>query len=97
MLDGSWPTGLETRCLRYDWMKQSFATLDMRGVLKPEIWISGVGRTGIAKWHRNPRDDPDYDRLKRYRIDILDRHSLTHTRILVVIATLGAGLERILE
>jgi phosphoserine/homoserine phosphotransferase len=78
-------------------MKQSFVTLDMRGVLKPEIWISGAGRTGIAKWHRNPRDDPDYDRLKRYRIDILDRHSLTLTRILVVIATLGAGLERILE
>ena len=50
--------------------------LDMEGVLVPEIWIEFAKRTGIAEFSRTTRDEPDYDKLMRYRIALLDQHGL---------------------
>lgn len=69
-------------------MKQSIVTLDMEGVLTPEIWIAVAERTGIAELRRTTRDEPDYDKLMRYRIGILDRHGITLSKIQEVIASL---------
>ena len=50
--------------------------LDMEGVLVPEIWIEFANQTGIEELKRTTRDEPDYDKLMRYRIDILKQHGL---------------------
>lgn len=68
--------------------KQSIVTLDMEGVLTPEVWIAVAERTGIAELRRTTRDEPDYDRLMRFRIDLLARHGITLSRIQEVIASL---------
>jgi phosphoserine/homoserine phosphotransferase len=72
------------------------ACLDLEGVLVPEIWINVAERTGIAELRRTTRDEPDYDKLMRQRIDVLDRHGLKLPDIQAVIATMdplegGAG------
>jgi phosphoserine/homoserine phosphotransferase len=69
-------------------VKQSIVTLDMEGVLTPEIWIAVAEETGIAELRRTTRDEPDYDKLMRYRIEILDRHGITLPRIRAVIGAL---------
>jgi len=61
----------------------------MEGVLTPEIWIAVAERTGIPELRRTTRDEPDYDKLMRYRIDILDRHGITLSKIQEVIGTLS--------
>jgi phosphoserine/homoserine phosphotransferase len=63
--------------------------LDLEGVLVPEIWIAFAERTGIAELRRTTRDEPDYDRLMRYRLDILARHGLGLPDIQRVIRELG--------
>ncbi len=68
--------------------RQSIVTLDMEGVLVPEIWIAVAERTGIEELRRTTRDEPDYDVLMRYRIDLLERHGLTLSRIADVIGGL---------
>ena len=50
--------------------------LDLEGVLVPEIWIAFAEASGIPELKRTTRDEPDYDKLMRYRLDILDRHGL---------------------
>jgi len=50
--------------------------LDLEGVLVPEIWIEFSRRTGIAAFARTTRDEPDYDKLMRFRIGLLDEHRL---------------------
>jgi len=50
--------------------------LDLEGVLVPEIWIEFSGRTGIPELSKTTRDEPDYDKLMRGRIEILDRKGL---------------------
>lgn len=50
--------------------------LDMEGVIAPEIWIELAERTGVDDLRRTTRDEPDYDVLMRYRLDILDKHGL---------------------
>lgn len=50
--------------------------LDLEGVLVPEIWIEFSKRTGIAEFSRTTRDEPDYDKLMRFRIDLLAQHGL---------------------
>jgi phosphoserine/homoserine phosphotransferase len=70
-------------------VKQSIVTLDMEGVLTPEIWIAVAERTGIPALRRTTRDEPDYDVLMRYRLEILDRHGITLSKIQEVIGTLG--------
>lgn len=69
-------------------MKQSIVTLDMEGVLTPEIWIAVAEKTGIPELRRTTRDEPDYDVLMRGRLDILNRHGLKLTDIQEVIGTL---------
>ena len=82
---------------------QNIVTLDLEGVLIPEIWIAVAEATGIDELRRTTRDEPDYDLLMRQRLAHLDRHGLTMSRIEEVIATLqplegaGAFLDRLRE
>jgi phosphoserine/homoserine phosphotransferase len=69
-------------------VKQSIVVLDLEGVLTPEIWISVAEKTGIPELRRTTRDEPDYDKLMRARIKILDQHGLKLADIQEVIATL---------
>ena len=69
-------------------MKQTIVTLDMEGVLTPEVWIAVAERTGIPELCRTTRDEPDYDKLMRYRIGLMDRHGITLSKIQDVIASL---------
>ena len=69
-------------------VKQSIVTLDMEGVLTPEIWIAVAEKTGIPELRRTTRDEPDYDQLMRYRIAILDQHGIKLSDIQSVIGTL---------
>jgi phosphoserine/homoserine phosphotransferase len=57
-------------------MKQSIVTLDMEGVLTPEIWIAVSEKTGIPELRRTTRDEPDYDKLMKGRLALLDQHGL---------------------
>ena len=50
--------------------------LDLEGVLVPEIWITFAEHTGIEELKRTTRDEPDYDKLMEYRINILNEHGL---------------------
>ncbi len=50
--------------------------LDMEGVLVPEIWIAFAEASGIPALKRTTRDEPDYDKLMQYRLDILKEHGL---------------------
>lgn len=68
--------------------QQTIVTLDLEGVLVPEIWIAVAEKTGIAELRRTTRDEPDYDKLMRGRIEILDRHGLKLSDIQQVIGTL---------
>jgi phosphoserine/homoserine phosphotransferase len=70
-------------------LKQSIVTLDMEGVLTPEIWIAVAERTQIAELRRTTRDEPDYDKLMHYRIDLMDRHGITLSKIQEVIGSLA--------
>lgn len=69
-------------------VKQSIVTLDMEGVLTPEIWIAVAERTGIPALRRTTRDEPDYDKLMHYRIDLMAQHGITLSKIQDVIGTL---------
>src|SRR5216684_3044328 len=69
-------------------VKQSIVTLDMEGVLTPEIWIAVAEKTGIKELRRTTRDEPDYDKLMRSRLAILDSHGLKLSDIQRVIGTL---------
>jgi phosphoserine/homoserine phosphotransferase len=70
-------------------VKQSVVTLDLEGVLVPEIWIAVAERTSIAELRRTTRDEPDYDKLMRQRLAILDRHGITLSHIQEVIGGLA--------
>lgn len=69
--------------------QQTIVTLDLEGVLVPEIWIAVAERTGIEELRRTTRDEPDYDVLMRYRLDILEANGLTMSLIEDVIAGLA--------
>ena len=69
-------------------MKQSIVTLDLEGVLVPEIWIAVAEKTGIKELRRTTRDEPDYDKLMRGRLKLLDQHGLKLSDIQHVIGTL---------
>lgn len=69
--------------------RQSIVTLDLEGVLVPEIWIAVAERTGIEALRRTTRDEPDYDVLMKGRLEILAAHGLTMS----VIADVIGGLE----
>ncbi len=73
--------------------------LDLEGVLIPEIWIEFAQRTGIAEFKRTTRDEPDYDKLMRYRLALLKAHGLKLADIQNVIAGMApmAGAEAFLD
>ncbi len=60
--------------------------LDLEGVLVPEIWIAFAERTGIPDIRRTTRDEPDYDKLMRWRLGLLRQHGLKLADIQAVIA-----------
>lgn len=60
--------------------------LDLEGVLVPEIWIAFADTVGIPELRRTTRDEPDYDKLMKYRIDILKQHKLGLKEIQATIA-----------
>lgn len=64
------------------------ACLDLEGVLVPEIWIAFAEKTGIEALKKTTRDEPDYDVLMNYRLEILKEHGLGLNEIQEVIATL---------
>lgn len=57
-------------------MDMNIVCLDLEGVLVPEIWIAFAEETGIPELKRTTRDEPDYDKLMKYRINILKEHGL---------------------
>ena len=73
-----------TRCV-----KQTVVTLDLEGVLVPEIWIAVAEETGIETLRRTTRDEPDYDVLMRQRLAILEENNLKLPDIQSVIAGLS--------
>jgi phosphoserine / homoserine phosphotransferase len=77
-------------------VKQSIVTLDMEGVLTPEIWIAVAEKTGIKELRRTTRDEPNYDVLMKGRLKILDAHGLKLSDIQKVIGGLSP-LEGALE
>ena len=62
--------------------------LDLEGVLVPEIWIAFAEATGIPELKKTTRDEPDYDKLMRWRIGILKEHGLGLKDIQKTIATI---------
>ena len=62
--------------------------LDMEGVVVPEIWIAFAEATGIPDFERTTRDEPDYDKLMKYRIDLLKQHGLGLKEVQEVISTI---------
>jgi phosphoserine/homoserine phosphotransferase len=75
-------------CRQVKQSKQSIVTLDMEGVLTPEIWIAVAEKTSIPELRRTTRDEPDYDELMRGRLKILDQHGLKLFDIQQVIGSL---------
>ncbi len=69
-------------------VKASIVTLDLEGVLVPEIWIAFAEATKIPELRLTTRDIPDYDVLMRGRLKILDQHGLKLADIQKVIGTL---------
>jgi phosphoserine/homoserine phosphotransferase len=69
--------------------------LDLEGVLVPEIWIAFSEATGIGEFRRTTRDEPDYDKLMRFRLELLKEHRLKLADIQRVIGGMepleGAG------
>ena len=63
-------------------------TLDLEGVLTPEIWIAVAEKNAIKELRRTTRDEPDYDKLMKYRLNLLDQHGLKLSGIQQVIGTL---------
>ena len=64
----------------------TIACLDLEGVLVPEIWIAFAEKTGLPELRLTTRDEPDYDKLMHYRLDILKREHLGLNEIKEVIA-----------
>jgi phosphoserine/homoserine phosphotransferase len=73
--------------------------LDLEGVLVPEIWIEFSERTGIPELRRTTRDEPDYDKLMRFRLGLLAQHKLGLPDIQKVISTMSpmAGAKDFLD
>ncbi len=59
--------------------------LDMEGVLIPEIWIAFAEKVGIPDFTRTTRDEPDFDKLMNFRIDLMRKHQLTLDKVIEVI------------
>jgi len=73
--------------------------LDLEGVLVPEIWIAFADKVGIPEFRRTTRDEPDYDRLMRYRLDLLEKYGFGLKEITDVISSIQPliGAEEFLD
>ena len=73
--------------------------LDLEGVLVPEIWIAFSEASGIPELRRTTRDEPDYDKLMRFRLEILREHKLGLKDIQATIATIDPmpGAKEVLD
>ena len=73
--------------------------LDLEGVLVPEIWIAFADATGIPELRRTTRDEPDYDKLMKYRIGVLKEHKLGLKEIQETIAGIDpmSGAKKFLD
>nr|WP_231570637.1 bifunctional phosphoserine phosphatase/homoserine phosphotransferase ThrH [Thauera sp. SWB20] len=80
-------SGLSPTCLQESAVR--IVCLDLEGVLVPEIWIEFAERTGIPELRRTTRDEPNYDTLMKYRLDILAHKKLGLPDIQDVIASMG--------
>ena len=60
--------------------------LDMEGVISPEIWVAVAEATNIPELKRTTKDEPDYDKLMKFRLDILEKHNLGIAEIQEVIS-----------
>ena len=69
-------------------MSMNIVCLDLEGVLVPEIWIAFAKASGIPELTRTTRDEPDYDKLMRWRLDVLKEHGLGLREIQDTIATI---------
>lgn len=67
-------------------MDMNMVCLDLEGVLVPEIWIAFSEESGIPELRRTTRDEPDYDKLMRWRLGILKEHGLRLSDVQNVIA-----------
>ena len=67
-------------------MSMNVVCLDMEGVVVPEIWIAFAEASGIPELKRTTRDEPDYDKLMKWRLNILKEHGLGLKEIQAVIA-----------
>ena len=72
-----------------DTASQTIVTLDLEGVLIPEIWVAVAEQTGIDGLLRTTRDEPNYDVLMRYRLGLLEEHGLTMSLIEDIISDLA--------
>ena len=61
---------------------------DLEGVLVPEIWIEFAKASGISELSRTTREEPDYDKLMRWRLDVLKKHGLGLKEIQDIIKTM---------
>ena len=62
--------------------------LDMEGVLTPENWIEFANKVGVPEFRLTTRDEPDFDKLMHYRIDLMRRHGFTLEKLTEVIETI---------
>ena len=62
--------------------------LDMEGVLTPENWIAFAEKVGIPEFRRTTRDEPDFDKLMHYRIDLMKKYGFTLDKLIDVINTI---------
>ena len=69
-------------------MEMDVVCLDMEGVVVPEIWIAFAEASGIPELKRTTRDEPDYDKLMRWRLGVLKEHGLGLPEIQKVISTI---------
>ena len=68
---------------------QKLVTLDVEGVLIPEVWMNLARRTGIDALMATTRDEPNYDRLMQKRLSILDEHGVNMSDLRAVLADMG--------
>lgn len=69
-------------------MDMNIVCLDLEGVLVPEIWVAFAEETGIPELKKTTRDEPDYDKLMKWRLGVLKEHGLGLKEIQDVIETI---------
>ncbi len=80
-------------------MGMNIVCLDLEGVLAPEIWVAFAEASGVPELTRTTRDEPDYDKLMQFRLDVLRQHGLGLPQIQEVIAGIDpvAGAKEFLD